>query len=70
MQIRKAVLKSFSSAGYTATICLSSGYKVYLEEITVARNLPASEMIAGRKLAVVFFDENNPREAVITAVFT
>jgi hypothetical protein len=70
MEIRKAVLKAFNSTGYTATICLSSGYKVYLEDITVARNLPAYEMIPGRILAVIFFDENNPREAVITAVYT
>jgi hypothetical protein len=70
MEIRQATLKSFNATGYTATVCLSSGYKVYLEDIAVARNLPASEMITGRKLAVLFFDGNNPGEAVITAVYT
>ena len=45
-------------------------YKVYLEDIAVARNLPAAEMVTGRKVAVVFFDEHNPKEAVVVAVYT
>ncbi|OGO01836.1 MAG: hypothetical protein A2Y90_06735 [Chloroflexi bacterium RBG_13_52_12] len=70
MKIKKAELKSFNAGNYTATVCLASGYKVYLEDVTVARNLPSAEMAAGRKVAVIFFDENNPREAVVTAVYT
>lgn len=70
MQIKKAELKSFNVSNYTATICLASGYKAYLEDITVARNIASSEMTAGRKLAVIFFDENNPKQAVIAAVYT
>jgi hypothetical protein len=69
MSLRKAELKSFDSGNYKATIRLASGYKVYLEEVTVARNLPAAEMVVGRKVAVISFDDNNPREAVITAVY-
>jgi hypothetical protein len=70
MKIKKAELKSFNATSYTATVRLADGYKVYLEDVAVARNLPAGEMVAGRKLAVVFFDENNPKEAVVTAVYT
>ena len=70
MKIKKAELKSFNAGNYTAIVCLASGYKVYLEDVTVARNLPSAEMAAGRKVAVIFFDENNPREAVVTAVYT
>ena len=70
MTIRKAILKSFNSANYTATVQLAGSLKVYLEDIAVARNLPAAEMIAGRKVAVVFFDEHNPKEAVVVAVYT
>jgi hypothetical protein len=69
MNIKKAELKSFNAANYTATIRLSSGYKAYLEDITVARNLASAEMTAGRKVAVIFFDENNPKEAVVAAVY-
>jgi len=70
MRLRKGMLKSFNSGSYTATIQLAGSYKVYLEDIAVARNLPAAEMTAGRKVAVVFFDEHNPKEAVVVAVYT
>jgi hypothetical protein len=70
MRLKKAILRSFNSGNYTATIQLASSYKVYLEDIKVARNLPSAEMVAGRKVAVVFFDENNPKEAVVVAVYT
>ncbi len=70
MKLRKAVLKSFDSGNYTATVQLAGSYKVYLEDVAVARNLPAAEMTAGRKTAVLFFDEHNPKEAVVVAVYT
>jgi hypothetical protein len=70
MSLRKAILKSFNPGNYTATIQLSGSYKAYLEGVAVARNLPAAEMTVGRKLAVVFFDEHNAREAVVVAVYT
>lgn len=64
------MLQSFNSGNYTATVQLAGSYKVYLEGVTVARNLPTGEMTAGRKVAVIFFDEHNPREAVVVAVYT
>jgi hypothetical protein len=70
MSLRKAELKSFNSGNYTATVRLASGYKVYLEDVMVARNLPSAEMVAGRKVAVIFFDDNNPKEAVVVAVYS
>ncbi len=70
MILRKGVLKSFNSGAYTATVQLASSYKVYLEDVIVARNLPVAEMVSGRKVAVVFFDEHNSKEAVVVAVYT
>ncbi len=70
MRLRKAVLRSFNSGNYTATVQLVGSYKVYLEDIAVARNLPVTEMTTGRKAAVIFFDEHNPKEAVVIAVYT
>ncbi|MBI2329301.1 MAG: hypothetical protein HYU85_06680 [Chloroflexi bacterium] len=70
MSLRKGVLKSFNSGNYTATVQLTSSYKVYLEGITVGRNIPAAEMTVGRKVALVFFDEHNAKEAVVVAVYT
>jgi hypothetical protein len=70
MKLKKGELRGFNSGNYTATVRLASSYKVYLEDIAVARNLPLAEMVTGRKVAVVFFDENNPKEAVVVAVYT
>ena len=70
MRLRKGVLRSFNSSNYTATVQLAGSYKVYLEDITVARNLPTAEMALGRKVAIIFFDEHNPKEAVVIAVYT
>jgi hypothetical protein len=70
MSAKKGILKSFNSGDYTATVQLTGSDKVYLEGITVARNIPAVEMTAGRKVAVVFFDEHDSNEAVVVAVYT
>ena len=70
MKLRKAVLRSFNAGNYTATVQLSGSFKVYLEDVAVARNLPSAEMVASRKVAVVFFDEHSPKEAVVIAVYT
>jgi hypothetical protein len=70
MMFKKAELRSFDSGNYTATVRLASSYKVYLEDVAVARNLPTAEMVAGRRVAVLFFDEHSPKEAVVVAVYT
>lgn len=70
MRLKKAILRSFNSGNYTAVVQLVGSYKVYLEDIAVGRNLPSAEMIAGRKVAVLFFDEYNPKEAVVVTVYT
>ncbi len=70
MSLRKAILKSFNSGDYTATVQITGSYKVYLKSIAVARNIPAVEMAVGRKVAVIFFDEHNAKEAVVVAVYT
>jgi hypothetical protein len=70
MKIRKAELRSFNSGKYTAVVRIAGGYKVYLEDVSVARNLAAAEMVTGRNVAVLFFDDNSPKDAVIVAVYT
>jgi len=70
MKVRKATLKSFDSGNYTTTIQLSGSYKAYLEDVAVSRDISAAQMVVGRKLAVIFFDEHNPKEAVVIAVYT
>ncbi len=70
MRLRKGELRSFNSGSYTATVRLAGSYKVYLEEVAVARNIPSAEMVTGRRVAVIFFDEYSPKDAVIAGVYT
>ena len=60
----------FLIGDYTATIQIVGSYKAYLGGVSVARNLPAGEMALGSKVAVIFFDNHNPKEAVVIAVYT
>ena len=67
--LKKAILRSFDSGNYTAVIELVGSGKVYLEDITVARSVPLTEMVVGREVVVVFFDEHNAKDAVVLAVY-
>ncbi len=70
MRLVKGTLQGFDAGSYTATVQPAGSYKAYLADIAVARNIPAVEMLVGRKVALVFFDGHNPGEAVVVAVYT
>ena len=70
METRKGVLKDFDSVNYLATVQISGSLAVWLQGVPVARNIPSAEMVAGRKCAVIFFDASNPKDGVVTAVYT
>ena len=67
--LKRGILKSFNSQDYTAAVQLTGSDRVYLENIRVARNISAQEMIAGREVAMLSFNESNVREAVVIAVY-
>ena len=69
MLIKKGILKAWYPASYTATIQITGSAKAYLEGVAVARNLPSVEMIAGRKIAVIFWDKTDPADAVVVGVY-
>jgi hypothetical protein len=48
---------------------LLGSLSVWLEGLAVARNIPAAEMVVGRNCALIFFDEANPNDAVLVAVW-
>ncbi len=70
MTIRRGEVKAFDSGAYTATVQVAGSLAVWLSGVPVARNIPAAEMIAGRRCAVLFLDEPNPQDAVVIAVYT
>jgi hypothetical protein len=70
MDVVKGILNGFNTGNYTATVQISGSDKVYLNGVAVSRNIPAEEMVPGRNLVIVFFDNFNSKEAVITGVYT
>ena len=70
MEIRKAEVKGFDSGSYTATLQMAGSLSVWLQDVRVARNIPAAEMVTGRTCAVLFFDPANPQDGVVIAVYT
>ena len=70
MNVRRGTIKDFDSGTYEATVQIAGSLSVWLEGVAVARNIPAAEMVTGRSCAVVFFDEANPQDAVLVAVYT
>jgi len=67
--VKKAVVRGFNDTSYTATVEVVGSGKAYLEEVTVARSVPSAEMVTGRSVAVLFFDEQNVKDAVVLAVY-
>ncbi len=70
MRVRRGVVKAFDSGSYTATVQVAGSLSVWLTGVPVARNIASGEMLAGRRCAVLFFDEPNPQDAVVIAVYT
>lgn len=70
MEVKKGVIKSFSSSTYKATVQVAGSLSVWLENVPVARNIPSAEMVSGRNCTILFFDPTNPKDAVVVAVYT
>lgn len=70
MDIRAGTIKAFDSGAYAATVQVAGSLATWLRDVPVSRGIPAGEVAAGRRCAVVFFDDANPQDAVVVAVFT
>ena len=64
--IKKAILKSFDSTSYTATVQLEGSLSLWLTNVKVSRGIPSGEMVAERWVAILFF---SPEDALIVGVF-
>ena len=67
--IKKALIKDFNAGTYRATVQIAGSMGVWLEDIPVSRGISAGEMIAGRQCAIIFFDDTNPADGVVAAVY-
>jgi hypothetical protein len=53
----------------TKLVVLQGSGKANLEDIKNIRSLPSGEMIPERKVALLLWDEHNPADGVIIAVY-
>jgi hypothetical protein len=71
--LEKGILKKYDSINHRASIQLVGSLTTYFDDIRVARNISADEMVLGRHVFIAIPDNNagvyNPGNAVIIAVF-
>ena len=66
--VKKAILRSFDSIDYTATVQIVGSLASWLEDVPFSRAIPSAELQPGRTVAVLFFSPTNPSDALIVAV--
>jgi hypothetical protein len=69
MELKRAIVRSFDSGTYKATLEIAGSPSSYLTGVPVARDIASGEMTAGRSAAVLFLDASNPSDAVVLAVW-
>jgi hypothetical protein len=68
--IRRGIIQAFNPANWTATVQVLPSQGNYLSGVQVAKHLLAAEIVPGDECAVLFFNELNPADAVIIAVYS
>jgi hypothetical protein len=63
-------LRAFDSGSYTASVEVDGSISVWLTGVPVSRDIVSGDLVAGRKVAVLFFDPSNQNDAVLCAVWT
>jgi hypothetical protein len=66
--IEEGILKGYDSINHRANIQLVGSLTTYFDDVKVARNIQADEMIIGRHVFIAITD-NNPGNAAVIAVF-
>lgn len=70
LAIKRGVIQAFQPANWTATVQVLPSQGNYLTGVQVAKHLLAAEVVPGDQCAVLFFDELNPADAIIIAVYS
>ncbi len=70
MEIRRGVLRAFDAGSHTAAVQVAGSLATWLTGVAVARNIDAAELVEGRNVGLLQFDESNPDDMVICAVWT
>lgn len=69
-RIEHGILQIWTLGSYTASVQLLTSVNTYVANVPVSRGIAAAEMTVGRRCAIAFFDDANPTDSVLFAVFT
>jgi hypothetical protein len=69
MIIKRGILQSFNPSTYTAAVLLFEATSYALSSVPIANHIDGTSASIGALCAVLFFDEHNPQDAVIVAIF-
>jgi len=69
MIIKRGIVQSFSASTYTASVLLFEATSHFLAGLPVSNTLDGTSGLVGALCAVLFFDEQNPQDAVVIATF-
>ncbi len=68
VELRRAVLRSFDAATYTATVQVVGSRSAFLDGVPVSRGLPAAELLPGRDCVLLLFEPTDPSDAMLLGV--
>ncbi|HTK10281.1 MAG TPA: hypothetical protein VL485_24135 [Ktedonobacteraceae bacterium] len=67
--IKRGVLVAFDNASYTASVQILEATSTLLSNVPIATHVDNSSALPGALCAVLFFDAQNPADAVIIAMY-
>ncbi len=67
--IVRGVIKAFDAGSYQATVLIEGATQQNVTGIPVNRGLASAAVVVGRRAALLIFDETNPRDGVVLAVY-
>ncbi len=65
----QASLQAFDATNYLATIALTRSPGTSIAGVPVSRAIGAGLMVAGKVVAVIFFDHHNSADSMVVGVF-
>jgi hypothetical protein len=68
--IHHGTLRAFDSGTYNARVTLKGSIHMSLSAVPTSRAIATGDMLAGRDVAVLIFDETKATDAVVIAVYT
>ena len=69
MIIKRGIIQAFSASSYTASVLFFEATSHFLTGVPVSNTLDGTSGLVGALCAVLFFDEQNPQDAVVIATF-